>query len=98
MNLDLIIPSYAALSDVRDTVNQMFKKKLLPDRSRKLIYDNIKGMTAQYQLQVFKEWSCTICAITVQGPKFLLLQHQKIHADKRDIRENEFLRNDFKLY
>ena len=86
------------MSDVSDTVNQMFKKKLLPDRSRKLIFDNIKGMTAQYQLQVFKEWSCTICAITVQGPKFLLLQHQKIHADEKELKEGEVRKLDYKLY
>jgi len=98
MNLDLIRPSIAALNDVKDTIQQMFKKKLLPERSRKLIYDNLKGMTAQYQLQHFKEWSCLECRITVKGPKFLLHQHQKIHADRKEIKENEARVLDYKLY
>lgn len=84
--------------DILDTVNQMYKKKLLPERSKKLIYDNIDGMVSQYMIQVFKEWSCPNCMITVDGPKFLLMQHQKIHADSKEIKDNENLRIDYKLY
>ena len=83
---------------ILDTVNQMYKKKLLPERSRKLIYDSIDGMVSQYMVQVFKEWSCPNCMITVDGPKLLLIQHQKIHADSKEIRENETYSNDYKLY
>lgn len=97
MNLKDIL-GHDTKKDILDTVNQMYKKKLLPERARKLIYDNIDGMASQYMIQVFKEWSCTSCHITVQGPKFLLLQHQKIHADQAEIKENENMVIDYKLY
>ncbi len=86
-------------AEVLNTVNQMYKKKLLPEDPgiKKLIYDNINGMASQYIITVFKEWSCLICGITVDGPKFLLLQHNKIH-NTRDLKENEAIVRDYKVY
>ena len=83
--------------DILDTVNQMYSKKLLPERSRKLIYDSIGNMATQYMIQEFKEWSCSKCMITVDGPKFLLIQHNKIH-NVRELKENEPIVRDYKLY
>ena len=85
---------------IRQTISDMFNKKLLPERSRKLIYDSMPQLLQQYRNSPFKEFSCNKdgCAFTARGPKFLLIQHQKTHADKKDIRENETLRNNYKLY
>lgn len=83
---------------IKQTITDMYKKKLLPERSRKLILDSMPSLLKQYRDQVFKEFSCTSCGITARGPKFLLIQHQKIHADKTNILENETLNMDYKLY
>ena len=85
---------------IRRTIADMYNKKLLPARSRKLILDSMKQLIQQYRNQPFKEFSCNkgACAFTARGPKFLLLQHQKTHADKIEIKENETLRNNYKLY
>ena len=81
------------------TVDQMYRKKLLPDHPgiKKMIYDNIDGMVSQYLITEFKEWSCSICNITVDGPKLLLIQHNKIH-NTRDLKENESIVRDYKVY
>lgn len=97
MNLNDITGN-AVKKDIIDTVNQMYKKKLLPERSRKLIYDNISQMATQYIIQTFKEWSCLECAFTINAPNLLRIHHQKIHADKKEIGENEILRMEYKLY
>ena len=83
---------------IRRTITDMYHKKLLPERSRKLIYDSMNSLLKQYKEAPFKEFSCTVCGFTARGPKFLLIQHQKIHADKKDILENENLTLDYKLY
>ena len=97
MNIDLLTGSGVA-ADIIDTINQMFKKGLLPERSRKLIYDSVPQMTSQYMIQVWKEWSCSDCQITVSGPKFLMIQHQKVHADEKEMKENEIMKKEFKIY
>ena len=97
MKYDLITVNPVVREMILTTVSDMFHKHLLPERSRKLIYDNIVNLCKQYQLSKHKEFSCTVCHFTARGPRFLLIQHQKIHADK-GIKENEILRLDYKLY
>ncbi len=97
-NINLLQINPAAQKVVIQTVRDMFNKKLLPERSRKIILDSMPSLIKQFQSQKFKEFSCTTCGFTAMGPKFLLNQHQKIHADKKDIKENENLSLDYKLY
>jgi len=85
-------------AQVLETIRAMYSKGYLPERSRKLIFDNINGLVSQYLIQVTKEFSCPICAITIKGPKFLLIQHQKVHADKANIKENENLSIKYQNY
>ena len=82
------------------TLKDMFRKNLLPERSRKLLYDSLDSLVHEYRASPFKEISCNndSCAWTARGPKTLLHHHQKIHADKKDIGENEHLALDYKLY
>jgi len=84
---------------VKKSIENMKKKKLLPDHT--LVFygpDNLENHAKQTQLQVFREWSCDKCLITVYGSKKMLVDHQKTHSIKREIKENEIFKMDHKLY
>ena len=84
---------------VRESVQALKFKNLLPKRS--LGYFDESHMQKLVYLQniaPFKQWSCSICHITVYGPKKLLIEHHKIHSSKRDIGENEHYRVDYNVY
>ena len=84
---------------IRKTIIDMKKKNLLPQHTIGYFDEHmIPALVGQLELQKFKEWSCTFCGITVYGPKMLLLQHHKIHSQKRDLGDNENYKLDYKLY
>jgi len=86
-------------SRVRESVNAMKAKNLLPDRTLDYFHESqMPQLVYLTKLQKFKEWSCPVCHITVYGPKKLLLEHHKIHVDKRHLGDNEHFRLDYKLY
>ena len=79
----------------------MKRKKLLPNQT--LGYwdqtpDNLRNLLHQTEMQTFKEWKCPGCMITVYGPKKMMLEHHKIHSQKRDLGENEIFQRSYKLY
>ena len=79
----------------------MKRKNLLPQHTIGFFDQDKQNLKKLYDItekQVFKEWSCSMCGITVYGPKKLLLEHHKIHSQKRELRENEIYQKDYKLY
>ena len=60
--------------------------------------ENLNKLLHATEQQSFKEWSCDVCGITVYGPNKLLLEHHKIHSQKRELRENERFQKSYKLY
>jgi len=88
-----------SLDRVRASVLALKNKNLLPQHTIGYFDEShMKQLAKLTALQVFKEWSCPTCNITVYGPKKLLIEHHKIHSMKRDIGENEYYRLDYKLY
>lgn len=86
---------------VEASINALKRKKLLPEHT--LGYfdttpQNLETLTRATLLQKFKEWSCPTCGISVYGPKKLLLEHHKIHSQKRNLGENEIFKRTYHLY
>jgi len=89
----------SAAGHIRKVVHDMKRKNLLPQHTLGYFTEsNMPSLLQQQALQVFKEWSCTVCGISVYGPKQLLLQHHKIHSQRRELGENENYKLDYKLY
>jgi len=99
-NINLLLENPTDKTHIIMTLKAMFNKKLLPERSKKLLYDSLDSLVIEYRLSPFKEISCNngSCSWTARGPKTLLHHHQKVHADKKEIGENEYLQLDYKLY
>lgn len=86
---------------LRTNLVNLKRKKLLPKQTMgywDLDPQNIRKLLSLTEAQAFKEWSCPVCAITVYGPNKLLLEHHKIHSQKRDLPENQIYQRDYKLY
>ena len=60
--------------------------------------ENLNYLLHATEQQSFKEWHCPECGITVYGVQKLMLEHSKIHNNKRELRENETKQTNFKLY
>jgi len=58
----------------------------------------MKAAAQQLALSPMKVWSCPTCGIHCYGPREWLHQHHKIHSGKRDIKANEIIQKDYKLY
>jgi len=84
---------------IRKSIQDMKNKNLLPLHTIGYFGEHMMPqMVKMTKAQKFKEWSCTVCGITVYGPKKLLLEHQKIHSQKRDLGDNQIFKLDYKLY
>lgn len=86
---------------LRDNLINLKRKKLLPNQTMgywDLDPKNITKLLHATEMQTFKEWKCKDCNITVYGPKKLMLEHHKIHSQKRDLGDNEIFQRDYKLY
>jgi hypothetical protein len=86
---------------LNSNLTNMKRKNLLPQHTMGYwdqTPENLNKLLHATEMQAFKEWSCPICHITVYGPKKLLLEHHKIHSQKRELRENETYQQDYKLY
>ena len=84
---------------LRDNLAKMLEKELIPFHMRsQFTPDQFENHWKSVQMQTFKEWSCPICHITVYGSKQMMVQHHKIHSQKRELKENEIYQQDFKLY
>jgi len=91
--------SYNTMRKVRASIQALKDKNLLP---KHMLYkyeeSQIKNHAMITDLQTFKEWSCPFCHITVFGSKEMLIDHHKTHSLKRDLKENEYFSQDYKLY
>ena len=86
---------------IEASINALKKKKLLPKHT--LGYfdttpKNLEMFTKITMMQEFREWTCDICLISVYGPKKLLIEHHKIHSQKRHLGENEIYKRSYNLY
>lgn len=69
--------------------DDMLRKNLLPDDFKPFDSSIFAAMSQNHATEPFKEHTCMECQITIFGPKKLLLEHHKIHARKREAKENE---------
>jgi len=84
---------------IRKNLIDLKRKNLLPKHTEGYFGEHsMAAMVKQTELQVFKEWSCPVCAISVYGSKKVLIEHHKIHSQKRELGDNETYQLDFKLY
>jgi len=86
---------------LNSNITNMKRKNLLPFQT--LGYwdqtpDNLWKLVHATEAQAFKEWKCPECMITVYGPNKMLLEHHKIHSQKRERGENEVFQRSYKLY
>ena len=89
------------IEKLNQSITDMKRKELLPKHTLGYFTQdraNLIKLNDIHERQIFKEWSCSMCGITVYGPKKLLLEHHKIHSQKRELRENEIYQKDYKLY
>ena len=86
---------------MNENITNLKRKKLLPSQTMGYWSQDLKNLTNlvhQTEMQAFKEWVCPECMISVYGPKKMMLEHHKIHAEKKEIRENEVFQKGYKLY
>ncbi len=89
------------LAKMNEVLTHMKRKNLLPQHTLGYFTQdkaNLQKLVSIHDKQEFKEWSCPVCHINVYGPNKLLLEHQKIHAEKKYIREGDIYQNNYKLY
>ena len=87
-------------SRVRQSAKDLLAKNLMPERSLARLTD-IKALDAaihSVKTDLVREWKCPSCGIVVFGPKDWMIQHSKLHAQKKEIRENETFNTHFKIY
>lgn len=85
---------------VKLSLDEMFKKNRLPERSKTLFNDQTLAQTEFYHnQQTFKNWTCKTCFISVYGPKKLMLEHHKTHIPNGgELKDNEPFISEFNLF
>ena len=84
---------------IKNSIESLKKKNLLLAKSHQFFTPDKYNMFVKFQEnQVFKEWTCPICQISVYGPNKLLIEHHKIHSNKRELKENEPYQQEYKIY
>ena len=90
---------FAKRTRLEENIKDLIRKDLLPKHTQG--YFDLKKLDYMLHFtekQVFKEWTCDICMISVYGPKKLLIEHHKTHSMKKEIKENELYQRKYKLY
>jgi len=84
---------------IKNSIESLKKKNLLLPKSQGFFTpDKYHDFTKMTELQVLKEWTCDICQISVYGPNQLLIEHHKIHSQRRELKENEIYKREYHLY
>ena len=73
------------------TLKDMQNKKHLPDNFNPFDPGNFYPLSSNSILEPFKSHSCMECGITIYGAKKLLLEHHKVHVQKKRELENEVI-------
>jgi len=86
---------------VEASINALKRKNLLPKHT--LGYfdttpKNLEIFTRATLIQKFRQWTCPTCQISVYGPNKLLVEHHKIHSQRRKLRENEIYQRPYELH
>jgi len=84
---------------IKNSIESLKSKNLLLPKSQGFFTPDKYDMFVRFQeKQVFKEWTCNICQISVYGPNKLLIEHHKTHSQKRELKENEIYKREYNLY
>jgi len=84
---------------IKNSIESLKKKNLLLPRSQEFFTPDKYHMFTQFmENQVLKEWTCSICGISVYGPNKLLVEHHKVHSNKRHLGENETFQQSYNVY
>lgn len=83
---------------LKNSIESLNRKNLIPEHSKQLFdLKKLDYLLHFHEKQVFKEWTCDICGISVYGLNKMLVEHHKIHI-KREMRENEIFKRTYHLY
>lgn len=85
---------------IRQSAKDLHRKNLLPQRSLAQLTDlkALNDAIHSVKTEFIHEWKCPHCGIVVFGPKKWMVEHSKIHAERKEIRENEIYKTNFKVY
>ena len=78
-------------SIISQTAKDLIKKNLFPDYAKSYLLDPsmLKSAAVDFSESELKSWVCPHCRIEIKGPKEWIIQHLKIHHNKKHNRENE---------